>query len=88
MTICLCYQGVKFSEGSLEVTHGPNSPFITTLPDIARSEEAMKLSAMLPYDYNDGRPNGDHFIPVWRRSSDVNLTADEDLEKQFANGHI
>lgn len=81
-------QGLIFGEGNLEACGGPNSPFTTTLPDIARTDEALKLSAMIPYDFNDGKPNGGDFIPVWRRPHSVNLSPEEDQEMQNANGHI
>ena len=40
--------------------------FPRQVPDIARTEVAMKLSGMIPYDFKDGQPNGDDLIPEWR----------------------
>ena len=60
----------------------------TTIPEILREEEVLKLSGMLRYDFEDGKPNGDDFKPVWKHSDSVSLPEQEDLEKIYANGHI
>ena len=70
----------------IDTSSTPGIPCPTTVPDIARTEEAMKLSAMLPYDYKDGKPNGDHIIPVWNNTSQ--LPDELNHEKLQANGHI
>ena len=49
------------------IDESQNITFPTEVPDVARTEEAKKLSGVLPYDFNDGQPNGDHYIPVWKR---------------------
>ncbi|XP_045162635.2 uncharacterized protein LOC123527316 [Mercenaria mercenaria] len=81
-------QGIKYADVSLDNKSSPSKPVPATLPEIARTEEVMELSAMLPYNYSDGKPNGDDFKPVWRRSASISLTEEEDLEKKYANGHI
>ena len=47
----------------------------------------MKLSGVIPYDFNDDKPNGPDFTPVWKK---FNHSLPEDLgdEKNFSNGHI
>ena len=42
-----------------------NITFPSEIPEVARTEEAKKLCGVIPYDFNDGQPNGDHYIPVW-----------------------
>lgn len=81
--ILLIFQGIIV----LASSNNPGIPRLTTVPDIARTEEAQKLSAMIPYDFSDGKSNGDSFRPVWKRQ-DTELPSELDLEKQFANGHI
>ncbi|XP_064609905.1 LOW QUALITY PROTEIN: uncharacterized protein LOC135473901 [Liolophura sinensis] len=38
---------------------------IESLPDIALSDDAKLLSGVIEYDFEDGRPNGDEYFPVW-----------------------
>ncbi|XP_045162636.1 uncharacterized protein LOC123527317 [Mercenaria mercenaria] len=82
MTLHWSSQGIHL----LETSSSPGIPCPTTVPDIARTEEAMQLSAMLPYDYNDGKPNGEHDLPLWKNTS--NLPDEINTEKLQANGHI
>lgn len=69
------------------ISSTPGIPRLTTVPDIARTEEAMQLSAVLPYNFSDGKPNGDCYRPIWK-SRDTGLPPEIDLETQWANGHI
>ncbi|KAL4237523.1 hypothetical protein ACF0H5_002237 [Mactra antiquata] len=77
-------QGVRL----LESQRSPGIPYPDTVPDIARTDEAMKLSGVLPYDFNDGQPNGDEFIPIWKPYDKVKIEPELDNEVKFANGHI
>ncbi|KAL4238062.1 hypothetical protein ACF0H5_002773 [Mactra antiquata] len=84
MTTHWSSQGVRFTES----TSSPDIPYPDTVPDIARTEEAMKLSGILPYDFNDGQPNGDEFVPIWKPYDTVKVEPELDNELKFANGHI
>ena len=44
--------------------------FQRDVPEVARTEVAMQLSGMVPYDFKDGKPNGDEHIPEWREYDD------------------
>lgn len=72
----------------LDVNTTPGIPFPTAVPDIARTDDAMKLAGVIPYDFNDGKPNGDHNIPVWKILKDETTMSGIVLEKEYANGHI
>ena len=48
---------------------GQNITFPREVPEPARSDEAKRLSGLIPYDFNDGKPNGDHYIPEFRKCS-------------------
>ncbi|WAQ95726.1 hypothetical protein MAR_028416 [Mya arenaria] len=76
-------QGIRL----LKTSCSPGIPFPNTVPEVAQTLEARQLSAMEPYDFNDGRPNGDEYVPKWRKIS-VELAPELDFEKQYANGHI
>ncbi|KAH3695378.1 uncharacterized protein LOC127862545 [Dreissena polymorpha] len=76
-------QGVRV----LQTSKTPWIPFPDTVPDIARTEEALQLSGMVPYDFEDGKPNGDSFTPSWRKL-EAPLAPELDLERHYANGHI
>lgn len=36
------------------------------LPDIAKTREGQLLSGAVPYDFRDGEPNGDEYMPKWK----------------------
>lgn len=38
----------------------------TEVPEVARTEEAQRLSGVIPYDFEDGKPNGSDYVPEWR----------------------
>lgn len=40
--------------------------FPTEVPECAKTDEAKRLSGALPYDFEDGQPNGDEYIPKWK----------------------
>ena len=41
--------------------------FPTKVPEVARTEEAQRLSGVIPYDFEDGKPNGSDYVPKWRK---------------------
>ena len=43
--------------------------FPSEVPEVARTEEAQKLSGVIPYDSEDGQPNGGDYVPQWRHTS-------------------
>ena len=43
-----------------------NIVYPKVVPDIAKTEEAKKLSGAIPYDFEDGEPNGGDYRPKWR----------------------
>ena len=65
----------------------PDIPYPTTVPDNARTKEAIKLSGVIHYDFNDDKPNGPDFTPVWKKFKH-SLPEDLGDEKNFSNGHI
>ena len=43
-----------------------DADYPTELPEIAQMDEAKQLSGVIPYDFKDGKPNGDGYIPKWK----------------------
>ena len=43
----------------------PNIVYPLEVPEVAKTEVAMKLSGMMPYDFGDGQPNGVEYRPEW-----------------------
>lgn len=82
MTTHWSSQGIRL----LATSSSPDIPCPTHVPDIARTDEAMKLSGMIPYDFSDGAQNGEYGPPLWKNTS--KLPDDINLEKKHANGHI
>ena len=82
-TILVCLKGLRFTP----TFHTEGIPSPTTVPEVATTLEARQLSAMEPYDFGDGKPNGDWHVPKWRKI-ETPLDPELDLEKKFANGHI
>ena len=39
--------------------------FPTEIPEPGKSDEAKRISGVIPYDFDDGLPNGCDYIPVW-----------------------
>lgn len=76
-------QGVRV----LDVESIRGIPFPREVPEVARTEEVMKLCGVLPYDFNDRQPNGNEFRPVWKKF-DRSLAPELNYEAKFANGHI
>ena len=48
---------------------GQSITFPREVPEVARSDEAKRIAGLIPYDFNDGKPNGDHYIPEFRKCS-------------------
>lgn len=40
--------------------------FPVEIPEVARTNEAKRLSGVIPYDFDDSLPNGDDYIPEWK----------------------
>lgn len=76
-------QGVRL----LEAENVRGIPCPTRVPEVARTDEVRKLCGVLPYDFNDGQPNGDEFRPVWRKFERT-LAPELNCEAKFSNGHI
>ena len=79
----MCLKGLRFTP----TFHTEGIPSPTTVPEEATTLEARQLSAMEPYDFGDGKPNGDWHVPKWRKIK-TPLDPELDLEREFANGHI
>lgn len=60
-TVSASYPFVAHDEG----TGSSNITFPREVPEVAKSDEAKRLSGVIPYDFNDGKPNGDSYIPEW-----------------------
>ena len=43
----------------------PNIVYPVNVPEVARTDEAMRLSGMIPYDFDDNEPNGGDYTPKW-----------------------
>ena len=48
-----------------------NIIYPTEVPEIARTEDAKKLSGAIPYDFEDGQPNGGDYRPKWRIKKNI-----------------
>ena len=43
-----------------------NIEYPLEMPDVAKTDEAKKLSGVIPYDFKDGNPNGEEYVPKWK----------------------
>lgn len=68
MTTHWSSQGVRFFKTSIPSYAPSDVEYPKELPEIAKTREARLLSGVLPYDFNDGTPNGDGYIPKWKES--------------------
>lgn len=48
-----------------------NVDYPKQLPQIAKTTAAKLISGVLPYNFNDGTPNGDGYIPEWKNTEKV-----------------
>lgn len=53
----------------MDATGSASITFPHEIPECARTDEAKRLSGVIPYDFKDGKPNGDHYIPEFRKCS-------------------
>lgn len=62
MTTHWSSQGVMFFKPTKSVP----SHIENTLPSIAKTKEAKLIAGTLRYDFDNGEPNGDSYIPKWK----------------------
>jgi len=60
---------VQYSNSRTIIPATKTIEFPKTLPAIAKSAEAQRLAGAMPYDFTDGKPNGDDYIPKFRKTT-------------------
>ena len=47
----------------------------TEIPEVARTEEAKRLSGVISYDLKDGQPNGGDYRPEWKTKNKISTVS-------------